>query len=563
MKVCGIKLTHDGAVALIEDGRLVFSIEMEKLNNNPRFTGIEDTELVSQVLREEGYNLDEIDYFAIDGWGGYDQDALAIQPRLDIGENNNRIHVEYNKEPYKLDVSAYHERTLQDKLLECQEFAGLKMEGKEYGYESYMHLAGHLMGAYHTSPFANKLENSYVLIWDGGTFPRLYFYDAKKNQVENLGPLFLLIGNIYSIFAQHFEPFKVSDVFAKDSLSVAGKVMAYIALGENKKELYPLFDEIYNQHYQAPMGFANKFAQEFKKAIKEKDYRDEDILATFHFYMEELLIKKLSQKIKRFPRDTQNLCIAGGCGLNIKWNSAIRDAPIVKNVYVPPFPNDSGSAIGIAICSYHRHTGKLIDWNVYCGPNVKKSNALEGWSSKGCSVRELSELLYKEKEAVVVLHDRAEVGPRALGNRSIIASPDLPEMKKTLNEIKKREYYRPVSPICLEHRACEIFEPGTKDPYMLFDHRVREEWLNKIPAVIHLDTTARLQTVNEEQNPMIAELLTHFEMLSGIPLLCNTSANYNSKGFFPDAKSAMEWGGTRYVWSEGILYIKEGEKDER
>jgi len=130
-------------------------------------------------------------------------------------------------------------------------------------------------------------------------------------------------------------------------------------------------------------------------------------------------------------------------------------------------------------------------------------------------------------------------------------------MKDILNMVKKRESYRPVSPICLEDRAKEIFNPGISDQYMLFDHIVKEEWKDKVPAICHLDGTARLQTITEEQNQVIAKLLRCYEGLSNIPLLCNTSANYNGSGFFPNAESAMKWGRVNYVWHDNILYEKE------
>ena len=127
-------------------------------------------------------------------------------------------------------------------------------------------------------------------------------------------------------------------------------------------------------------------------------------------------------------------------------------------------------------------------------------------------------------------------------------------MKQRLNDIKHREDYRPVAPICLEHRAQEIFEPGDPDPYMLFEHDVKPEWKARIPAVCHEDGTARVQTVNREQNPVVFEVLTEFERISGIPLLCNTSANRPGKGFFPDVESAMAWGKVKYIWSNNLCY---------
>jgi len=559
MKILGLKLTHDGAICLIENGKIIFSIEIEKINNNNRFQEINDASLIEDILTSNGIDLSDIDHIVIDGWGGNDNDNLAIQPRLTIGGEFNYLSISDEGENYQLEVAQYEERHLEDNLLKSIKSNKLKIKGKNYQYSSYLHVTGHILSAYCTSPFAKINEPSYVLIWDGGMFPRLYHVDPISKKINSCGPLFLLIGNIYTIFSQHFGPFKVEGSFAKDNLSIAGKVMAYIARGKFLPELVPIFEDILNDGFEKPMGYANVFAKKFKEELQIRNISptDEDILRTFHGFLEQILVSKLKKKISRLNYETKNLCIAGGCALNIKWNSAIRESKILENVYVPPFPNDSGSAIGNALAKFVEVTGQFsIDWSVYSGPKVIENMPIAGWKSKAFTVTELAELLHSKNEPVIVLNDKAELGPRALGNRSIIAAPVGVQMKEVLNKIKKREAYRPVSPICLEEKAIEIFEPGTRDEFMLFDHVVRKEWKSKIPAVIHEDDTARLQTVSENDNKVLYELLNEYYKLSGVPVLCNTSANYNGKGFFPDIYSATSWGGVNYVWSNDILYYK-------
>ena len=131
-------------------------------------------------------------------------------------------------------------------------------------------------------------------------------------------------------------------------------------------------------------------------------------------------------------------------------------------------------------------------------------------------------------------------------------------MRDRLNAIKRREPYRPVAPICLEAEAPAVFDPGVADPFMLFDHRVRDEWSGRIPAVLHVDGTARLQTISDQQCPVTARILRAFATATGIPVLCNTSANLPARGAFPDVASASVWGGTELVWSEGTLYSRRG-----
>ncbi|MFD1905735.1 carbamoyltransferase C-terminal domain-containing protein [Paenibacillus rhizoplanae] len=281
------------------------------------------------------------------------------------------------------------------------------------------------------------------------------------------------------------------------------------------------------------MEFNWVFSREIKRFVDEHHISHADALASFHLYMERLLVDSINAAVRKHGNRSRNFCFIGGCSLNIKWNSAIRSSGIFDEVFISPFTNDTGSAIGAACCEMYRQTGNLhLKWSVYSGPSAVHNDPPEGWSQKAFSIQELARLLHETNEPVVVLNGRAELGPRALGNRSILATAIQPDMKDRLNVIKQRELYRPVSPICIEERAPLIFEPGTRDPYMLFDHILREPWSELIPAIRHLDGSARLQTVSKDDNPVIYDLLCEYEKLSRIPVLCNTSANLLGSGFF-------------------------------
>jgi len=252
----------------------------------------------------------------------------------------------------------------------------------------------------------------------------------------------------------------------------------------------------------------------------------------------------------------------GGCALNIKWNSALRAQPMFNEVWVPPFPNDTGSAFGAASAHVMATTSLgPVQWHSRLGPALTPlERPRPGWSATPCTADELGRHLHETGLPVVLLHGRAELGPRALGGRSIIAPALDPAMKDLLNRVKSRESYRPVAPICLEEFAPRVFDPGTADPYMLFDHRVREAWTSRIPAVLHLDGTARLQTVDDDDDdPVLASVLRGYHRRSGVPVLCNTSANRNGRGFFPDVASAMDWGRIPAIWSDQTLYRRTSE----
>lgn len=562
MIICGIKLSHDGAVALIDDGKLIFSYEMEKLDNMPRHSNFSITlEKVEDILLSHGYSFKTIDSLVFDGWDRY----VYYNAPLPLDKQQQvsfkvAINAENSLVINKLaDYGHFVEK--KENILKPESFED---SAQNIAYTSYKHVSSHVFAAYCTSPFAKNGEDSYILVWDGGMPPQLFYYRYNENTVENLGHLFPFMGYIYITFPHEFEPFNLFDVHR----SVAGKVMAYVALGNFDAIIMDKFREIYNEliedvesslmNTERMMKITTEFTRRSKESCDSESILHADMLATFQVFLQELLIENLERKVKETPNLLKNLCFAGGSALNIKWNSGIRKSGIFNAMWVPPFPNDAGSAIGTACCEMIvRNNIRALEWNVYSGPPVIESDQTESeYLSNDCTLAELAEILYQYNEPVVFINGSAEMGPRSLGNRSILSPAVTPEMKKLLNEMKGREDYRPVAPICLEENAMEVFNPGVPDPYMLYEHMVRINWKDKVPAICHLDGTARLQTVNKNQNPAIYELLTHYKKLSGIPLLCNTSANFNGQGFFPDIKSVMKWGKANFIWNNSRIYFK-------
>jgi carbamoyltransferase len=340
-------------------------------------------------------------------------------------------------------------------------------------------------------------------------------------------------------------------------LPVSGKAMAYAALDPPSPEAVRVMDEV--TRAVIPIDAALRsylWSQRVLGRLAGAGLSDAAILASFQEHLFQLLAEGLRAVFAGRPELVGlPICLSGGCALNIKWNAGLRRSGMFENVWVPPFPNDAGSAIGAACAEMVRRTGQsALDWTVFSGPTVVRNQEPEpGWASRPCEIEELAKILEVQREPVLVVSGRAELGPRALGHRSIIAPATSQAMRDRLNDIKEREWYRPVAPICLEHRAAEVFDPGVRDPYMLFDHNIRPEWRDRIPAVMHVDGSARLQTVGPD-NALMHRLLTAYERSTGIPVLCNTSANFKGRGFFPDVVSAMRWGRTRYVWSEGTLF---------
>jgi carbamoyltransferase len=400
-------------------------------------------------------------------------------------------------------------------------------------------------------------------------FPYLYHVDAASNSVRTVGPLFFLRGGTYHYLSQKYPPFDGPTSWAIEA-ALPGKIMAYAAVGTPQPHAISELDRAYKHAVHSVLGgsavpdsalnelASRQIREVMREVLDDSGVSADDMIASIQEYIGGLFVRSLAAAVESDGRRSRKLCFAGGCALNIKWNRQIRDLGLFDTVWVPPFPNDSGSAIGAASCAvFDLEPEPTVEWNVYSGPALLPTAPEPGWRSSACSIAELAERLHVRGEPVVMLSGRAELGPRALGHRSILAPATDPQMKGTLNRIKGREAYRPVAPICLEHRSSEVFMPGGRDAYMLFDHRVRESWRSKVPAICHLDGSARLQTVSSSDEPVIFELLSEYEKRSGVPLLCNTSANLNGRGFFPDVASAMRWGGVPAIWSDGVLYERQ------
>lgn len=558
-KILGIKLTHDAAVAGIDGNELIFSVEVEKVNNNLRYSKMPEPHgsFIDPILKKFNFKPD---LYVVDGWK---HGKIGEMPVCGYHASDSRA-------PYFDPVSTTHGNSL------------LKINGVLRPYLSFTHMDSHVIGAYVTSPFSRNKESAVVITWDGGQNPRIHSINhARPEPIMYMGPIFELYGIIYGIMGYYFGPYKRLEVITADirdgvkrygGYDKPGKLMSFLAFGTANGALMEIMDSVYTHIFSTRSSFLDKgrdardynqdgiaeheFCRQIYHFVQDFSISDADVLASIH----EWLGNKLVEGAKRLIPKGKNLCFAGGSALNIKWNSMLRDSGHFASVWVPPFPNDAGSAIGTAAAAMVTEGEWHLNWNVYCGPEIEKGKKVAGWGVSECNMKQLAELLvYGDPlEPVVFLNGRAEAGPRALGNRSIFANANFASNWTRLNIIKDRETFRPVAPICREEEAPQIFSPGTPDPYMLFDHKVRESFQPLIPAVVHFDKTARLQTVNAEQNPAVYELLTHVLALSSYPLLCNTSANHNGSGFFPDLESALKWGKTKYVWCDGKLYTNQG-----
>jgi predicted NodU family carbamoyl transferase len=484
--------SHDGAIACIQDARLRFAIEAEK-NSNLRHAPVSSHDMFA-VLGE----LDELpDVLCTGGWWPSDDNANGSAP-----------------------VARYRGVSKEDVII-----GERRMSGKTVRYFSSSHERSHLLGAFGMSSLPRGTP-CYVLVWEGllGAF---YEIDSQLN-ITLLGDVLDEPGHRYALLYGLADP-----TFAKDSgfsrLSDAGKLMAIASFSVRSTpsaEESRLMDFLLQDGFQLQLSAHEDItrARHYNVGIEDPEFRNfagiysDRIFEVFHRFARARMKKGMP------------LLIAGGCGLNCDWNTRWRETGLFSEVFVPPVANDSGSAIGTAIDAQFHLTGNpKIDWNVYSGLDFDARAPFDSspYDLYGTNVEMIADMLANDL-ILGWVNGRYEIGPRALGNRSILAAPFQESTRVRLNEIKQREQFRPIAPVCLEEDAARWFGCDRASPFMLYTQRARTDAL---AAVTHVNGTARIQTVSRASNQELYELLLAFRTRTGYGVLCNTSLNFKGRGF--------------------------------
>ena len=247
-----------------------------------------------------------------------------------------------------------------------------------------------------------------------------------------------------------------------------------------------------------------------------------DIAAAVQFVYEERLIEFMNKVKKELP-DYNNLVFMGGCALNASANTKLWN--LWDDIWIMPNPGDAGSSLGAALAL----RGKHIKWDgPYLGYDLKNEYPVD----------KIFEEIMSNKICAVAA-GRAEFGPRALGNRSILADPRDPDIKDKVNLIKQRELFRPFAPVVMAEHASEWFDMDYESPYMQYTPRCLKPDL--IPSVVHVDGTSRVQTVTREQHPGLYAVLEKFYNATGVPILLNTSLNIKGQPLLNDENDILQW----------------------
>lgn len=389
----------------------------------------------------------------------------------------------------------------------------------------YDHHLAHAAGAFYQS----KFEESYIISYDGGgnnSDETISYFTVWKGSKENLvklhdiklnlGTPYLLVGDL------------ISDIRKKPnslSLSNSGKLMGYASYGDVQHQLVTTFRKFYNT---TNFDVFNEVGLNLTKDCLSGKVA-QNFSATSQFVFEQIFFEIFNTL--NIP-DGSNVCVTGGCALNILVNQKLIN--MGYNVYVPPNPNDCGLSLGALLsitkkkCNNLQYRGfEILDKNSHKYTNTIVNNF------------DIASLLFKENRILGYIEGRSECGPRALGNRSILCYPDQTGLKNKLNEkIKFREWFRPFGAIIRLEDLHYFFENGVESPYMSFCPTLKPQY--RFDAITHIDNTCRVQTVTKEQHSNIYEILTMIQTMGGMPILLNTSFNIKGKPILTKLSDAIE-----------------------
>lgn len=371
----------------------------------------------------------------------------------------------------------------------------------------FSHHASHAAAGYYTSGFSDAT----VVVVDAiGEFETASIWMAKGKNIKKMFSLRYptSFGLFYSAFT-HLVGLKAgTEEYILMGMSSYGDKSKYFG---KINQLFPAFNK---QKINFHVGVEN-----WGEIYSDQDRYD---IAAAAQYVYELRIVEFMRFAKSI-NNSNNLVFMGGCALNCKANTIISSD--WGKVWIMPNPGDAGSSLGAALA----HLGDHVDWDgPYLGKNIEGEYPVQG----------IVDAL-KSRSIVAVASGRAEFGPRALGNRSIFADPRISENKDLVNTVKKREKFRPFAPVVMEEHADEWFEMPCLSPYMQFAVRCKNPQV--VPAVVHVDGTSRVQTVNKKQHAGLYDVLSIWKEITGIPILLNTSLNIKNKPLLNDLFDIDEW----------------------
>ncbi|MDB4926652.1 carbamoyltransferase C-terminal domain-containing protein [Mucilaginibacter sp.] len=553
MYILGINAAfHDSAACILKDGQLLAATADERfthIKHGKRPVPFSTWELpfhaIDYCLKVAGIHLSEVDHIAY-SFDPYlllgDEYAGRTSIEIPLESGDDKLSKEWLNPWAPLFITSIVNapRQLVDGYPHHlqKRFIGASVNDFEWHFVEH-HIA-HAASAFHCSPYSHAA----VMTMDGrGEKATTSYFTGNDNNLTLIDQVYLpnSLGLLYEEVTTHLGFLHSSDEY---------KVMALASYG--KPEFVNDFREMIRLNNNGHYTIAN---QNLEQRFGPKRLRHEEF-TSHHFNIAHSLQVVLEETVLKITewlyRQTgeQNLCMAGGVALNCVLNGRIRDQGLFKNIWVQPASGDDGTALGAALwvdVQQRQSTTKgFVMDHAYWGPEYSDEEiekfikwAKVPYRKLDNKAEETAGLLAQDK-IIGWYQGRMEYGPRALGSRSILASPINPAMQARLNEVKDREDFRPVAPVVLEEEAANWFENAGYSPFMLFVYNVKPEKADQIPAVRHIDGTARIQTINERQHKAYYDLLKAFQRKTGVPVLVNTSFNTLSKPIVCSPRDAIE-----------------------
>lgn len=534
MNVLGLSsFVHDSAACLIKHGELVANVEEERFNRI-KHTDVFPVQSIKYVLDAGGIGMSEIDTIAFN-WNPYKSLIAEITKFALVPITYYKVYRNTNPpKNFRSIASTFKLRKIINKHFPNQ------FKGKIVWVDH--HLA-HVASCYYLSPFSS--QNADVIIVDAhGEDCSASVYSVKDQQLHLLWkvPIFHSLGIIYTNFTIFlgFKDFEEGKTMALASYGRdAYKNLFHAIIELQPKGCYSITDQ---KKYLALWSYMNgKLEKELGKKRNEGEPLEQR-----HFDIACSMQNRIKEAILHMVRHVaalsgnKNLALSGGIFLNCDINREITLHSVYEQIFIPPFASDTGGAVGAGLYAAFPSLKKILEdkkfFSPYLGPEYKNENILTIIKKYPVTYTKLehpwkkaAEYL-KDNKIIGWFQGRMEAGPRALGNRSILATPFSREIKDRLNlKVKGREYFRPFGPITTVDAALKYFDlqPPLSEltRYMLLTVDVRPEYRNRLPGITHVDGTARIQVVTEELNPDIYRLLVEFEKLTGYAVLINTSFN--------------------------------------
>jgi carbamoyltransferase len=562
MYILGINAVyHDPAACLIKDGKVIAAAEEERfthIKHGKRPIPFSTYELpfhaIDYCLREASISLVDVDHVAYSYnpsllLGSYSNDATITLP-LEPSAHATPTEWESAWDPLFLASIVNAPRHLAGGAphhLQAR-FQGARADGP-YRWHFVEHHAAHAASAFHASPF----QRAAVLTLDGrGEQATTSYSLGEGNTLRWLGQVNYphSLGLLYEQVTGYLGFLPSSDEY---------KVMALASFG--KPRFLADFRDIVQvgasgQYALKPLHLEERFGTARSRGgpLEQRHY---DIAHSLQVVLEETVLQIVDWLYETAQSDS--LCMAGGVALNCVMNARVRDKGSFKHVWVQPAAGDAGTALGAALwidalerqATGDTHRCYQMD-HAFLGPTYSDDEIEQflRWSKLpyrrlNAVAEEAADILVQDKIIGWFQH-RVEFGPRALGARSILASPISPTMQARLNEIKDREDFRPVAPVVLEEEASNWFanageaREASVSPFMLFVYDVLPDKADRIPAVRHVDGTARIQTINRGQHPLYYDLVKAFQARTGVPVLVNTSFNTRGEPIVCTPRDAIE-----------------------